>query len=280
MEVLHCQKLYKNICRTYLTQKTKTGKFMKDNNTHFTEKSVIDHMKKARDKGTAATSEFHAVEVPGHIAAGADSAKDSAVSTFIIQMCCMTLAIDNTKINILLAVFMVGVFFWKIGRSSHLARSRLERIDALVQEEKNEIETNRDEEREELTEMYRAKGFTEPLLTKIIDVLMADDNKLLAVMLEEELGVQTNAYVHPIKQAFGAGIGVLITAISIPIGLAISTHYGLFITTFVITAIGSGLIAKIEKIPVLENTVKGLSLTFLATFATYFLTKFLIMEIM
>jgi len=248
--------------------------------THFTESNVVEHLRKAREKGRKAISEFHAVEVPGHISAGAESAKDTAISSFMINMIGMMLALPEGKIAILLSVYMIGIFFWKVGRSAQLARSRLDRIDTLVQEEKHEIEHNRDEEREELTEMYRAKGFTEPLLTKIIDVLMADDNKLLAVMLEEELGVQTDAYVHPLKQAFGAGVGVLVTALSIPIGLMISKTYGLFFTTFIITGFSSYLMAKIEKIPAFENTIKWASLTFLTTFATYFFTKFLIHEIL
>lgn len=252
---------------------------MKNEKTHFTESSVVDHLKRARDKGQTATSEFHAVEVPGDISAGSDSAKDTAMSTFIIYTIGMLIGISQQKLFMMLGIYIVGIFFWKVGRSFHMARCRLERIDSLVAEEKHEIEHNREEEREELTEMYRAKGFSEPLLTKIIDVLMADDNKLLAVMLEEELGVHTNAYVHPLKQAFGAGVGVLITAISLPIGLAISKNFGLFITTFVINAFGSYLMAKIEKIPALETTVKGLSLTFLATFATYFFTQFVISKI-
>ena len=163
---------------------------------------------------------------------------------------------------------------------AHLAWSRLERINALVSEEKHEIETNREEEREELTEMYAAKGFRPPLLTKIIDVLMADDNKLLAVMLEEELGIPMEAYVHPLKQALGAAIGVIITALSIPLGLAISETYGLYITTFCITGLAAFLMAKIEKISALEFTIKSLAITFLASFATYFFTKFLIHEIL
>ena len=252
---------------------------MVSKNTHYKE-GVIEHIKKARNKGSKASSEFHAVEVPGHISAGADSAKDTAVSSLLIHMIAFMLAIPTDKIFILLTVYMSGIFLWKVGRSFHLAWSRLERINALVLEEKNEIATNRSEEREELTDMYRAKGFTEPLLTKIIDVMMADDNKLLAVMLEEELGIPMEAYVHPLKQAVGAASGVIITALSIPIGLALSEEYGLFITTFIITAAASYLMAKIEKIERLENTIKGVSLTFLATFATYFFTKFLIQEIL
>ena len=87
--------------------------------THFTESSVVEHMRKARDKGRKAISEFHAVEVPGHISAGADSAKDSAISTLLIQMIAVTLAIPMNKIFILLTVYMLGIFFWKVGAQWH-----------------------------------------------------------------------------------------------------------------------------------------------------------------
>ena len=249
-------------------------------NKHFTEDSVVEHMQKARKKGKQAFSEFHAVEAPGHIAAAADSATDSAISSLLVFMIAHTLAIPMDKIFILLIVLMSGLFLWKVGRSMHLAWARLDRINALVSEEKYEIEHNREEEREELTEMYAAKGFREPLLTKIIDVLMADDNKLLAVMLEEELGVPMEAYVHPIKQALGAGIGVLLTAATIPLGLVISESFGLFLTTFAITGIAAFFLATIERISRLEYTIKSLAITFLAAFTTYFFTKFLIQEIL
>ena len=195
---------------------------MAENKSHFKGFSVIEHLKKAREKGKTATNEFHGIEVPGHIAAGADSAKETSVYTLLLYIVANLLGIESHKTIIILASFLMGLFLWKVGRSAHLGWARLERIDNLVEEEKDEIENNRDEERDELKEMYRAKGFNEPLLTKIIEVLMADDNKLLHVMLEEELHVSMDAYVHPLKQAFGAGIGVLVGAFAAPIAWALS----------------------------------------------------------
>ncbi len=253
---------------------------MSTKKSHFENLSVIEHLKNARQKGSRATSDLHAVEAPGHISAGADSAKDVAISTLLIQMIASTLDIGQEKIFILLSVYLVGIFFWKVGRSAQLGWARIERINKAVMEEKFEIENNREEEREELTEIYAAKGLREPLLSKIIDVLMADDNKLLSIMLEEELGIPMESYVHPLKQALGAGVGVVIAALSIPTGLAISPSFGLFITAFSITGITGIILAKMEKLEVLEYTIKSLSITFLATFATYFFTKFLVNELL
>ena len=57
--------------------------------------------------------------------------------------------------------------------------------------------------------MYEQKGLSGDLLDQVIEVLMADDNRLLRVMLEEELGLTLESYEHPLKQAAGAGLGVL-----------------------------------------------------------------------
>ena len=46
---------------------------------HFEGKDVVEHLKKARKKGAKATAETHGTEAPGHISAGADSAKETAI---------------------------------------------------------------------------------------------------------------------------------------------------------------------------------------------------------
>jgi VIT1/CCC1 family predicted Fe2+/Mn2+ transporter len=98
---------------------------------------------------------------------------------------------------------------WKTGRSALLGWSRLERLHRIVEQEKWEIEHHRDQERAELTELYRAKGFKDKLLEDVIEVFMSDGDRLLKVMIEEELGLSLESQEHPLKQAFGALIGGL-----------------------------------------------------------------------
>lgn len=247
---------------------------MKTKKSHFKGLSALQHLIQARKKGANATCDFHAMEAPGHISAACDSAKDTCVYALFLYILCTHLGVSMQNIYFLLASFTFGLAFWKSARSFHLGWARLSRIDKLVKEEKYEIENNREEEREELTEMYQAKGFKEPLLTKIIDVLMSDDNKLLEVMLDEELGVRVNSYVHPLKQAFGALCGVIISMCGIFAALALFPTYGLYIFTFLITGIAAYVIAKIERLNPLDHVVHGLSVTFLAVFVTLFMTKF------
>ena len=248
---------------------------MKEKQSHFKGFSVLEHLKKAREKGQKACGEFHATEAPGHISAAADSAKDTAIATIFLFILATHFKISSTIISPLIFTFLIGMVFWKTARSFSLGWTRLDRIDRLVKEEKYEIENNREEEREELTEMYKAKGFSQPLLSQIIDVLMSDDNKLLQVMLEEELGVKVNTYVHPLKQCLGAALGVVITAICSIIALIISPSYGLYISTFILIFIAAFVIAKIERLKILEHVVNTLSITFLSVFATFFISKYI-----
>src|SRR6185295_12766345 len=81
----------------------------------------------------------------------------------------------------------------------------------VLEQERWEIEHHRQQERDELKELYRAKGFEGKLLEDVLDVLMADDDRLLKVMLEEEMGLQLAQLDHPMKQGLGAAFGALVS---------------------------------------------------------------------
>jgi hypothetical protein len=172
--------------------------------THFAGKTISDHLKDARERGALASAEIHGAEMPGHFAAAADAAKETAVALLLLWAVLPTLS--------MLALFAAGWLAWKTGRSALLGWARLERLHRLIEEERWEIEHHRGQEREELAELYRAKGFTGALLDEVVDVLMADDNRLLQVMLSEELGLTLEAYEHPLKQCLGAFLGVFCSA--------------------------------------------------------------------
>lgn len=171
---------------------------------HFEGKSAFEHLKKARLKGKIATSEIHGEEPSGQLIAGCDSAKDVAVYLSLLWMLLSPLSLSITQHVLLLSLFCLGLIIWKTARSAQLGWARLERLHRLIEQERWEIEHHRAQEKEELIEMYKAKGFKGKQLDDIISVLMADDNRLLMVMLEEELGLSLESFEHPIKQSLGA----------------------------------------------------------------------------
>lgn len=241
--------------------------------SHFKGSSVLEHLKAARLKGHLASKEPHGIEAQGHLIGGADAAREVAMISLLLWIVAIRLHLSLISSYYLLGLVLGGLFLWKVGRSASLGWSRLERINRLIDDERGEIETNRDEEKSELTEMYQAKGFSEPLLSKVIDVLMADDNKLLGIMLEEELGVSLESYEHPLKQAMGTAIGVFLASSIIVASLLLLPTNGVFIATPFIILIASAFMAKIEQIRPLHSAIWNLAITFLAAATTYFLTQ-------
>jgi hypothetical protein len=231
---------------------------------HFEGKSVLEHLKAARAKGALATAEIHGAETPGYLSAGADAARDSAASLLLIW-------IIFPSQSSLFYLFMIGLLIWKAGRSALLGWARLERLHRLIEEERWEIEHHREQEKQELTEMYRAKGLQGKLLEETIATLMADDNRLLRVMLEEELGLALEAYEHPLKQSFGAAIGVIFSCLLFLIGLYLSP----WPFSLLSIAIASFLIAKIEQNRKIEAIIWNLAVVLLAAGAVYFLKELL-----
>lgn len=228
---------------------------------HFKGKSAPEHLMDARAKGAAATGEIHGTEAPGSYVAFCDSAKETAIYLLLL-----TTIFPGPKF---FPLFLLALFIWKIGRSALLAYSRLERLHRLIEEERFEIEHHRQQEREELTEMYAAKGLKGDLLKKVIDVLMADDNRLLQIMLEEELGLTFESFDHPLMQALGAGLGVLFAG-----GIAFGASffpYGLPIASFCIAGLTSALMAKRRKNEIVPSTVWNLSLVALTYGIVYFI---------
>lgn len=231
---------------------------------HFEGKSVTQHLKAARAKGALAAAEIHGAETPGYLSAGADAARESAVILLLAWI------IFPPQVT-LFYLLMAGLFIWKSGRSALLGWARLERLHRLIEEERWEIQHHRHQEKEELTEMYRAKGLQGKLLEETVTTLMADDNRLLRVMLEEELGLALEAYEHPLKQSCGAAVGVLFSSLLFIIGL----YFTPWITNLLAIAMASFTIAKLEKSRKIEALIWNLAVAAFAVATVYFLKELL-----
>src|SRR5262249_44443752 len=144
---------------------------------------------------------------------GADAARETCLALALLWLFGLHWAA--------LLIFSGAWLIWKTGRSAWLGWSRIERLHRIVAQEKWEIEHHRQQEREELGALYAAKGFEGKLLEDVLDVLMADNDRLLRVMVEEELGLSLHSQEHPLKQATGAFLGVLAGSILTLLGLLI-----------------------------------------------------------
>jgi hypothetical protein len=237
-------------------------------NTHFQGKTVAHHLKETRAKGALAVAEIHGTEMPGYLSAGADAAKETA---FVFLLLWILIHPVNSTLFFL---FGIGWILWKIGRSALLGWARLERLHRLIEEERWEIEHQREQEKQELKELYRAKGLDGKLLDEVISVFMADDNRLLKIMLEEEMGLTLEIYEHPLKQCAGAALGVALSAVCFISGLFIHPAAVLIVSGLVIL-IASYIAAKAEKNQPLESVIWNLSLAAFASGIAYFLAQLL-----
>ncbi len=244
---------------------------------HFHGKEALQHVIDARKKGKTASSEIHGAELPGHYCAAADSANETALLMIVLWTLLTEIHFPAEKIHWFMMAFIGGWLFWRVGRSAILGWSRLERLHRLIEEERWEIEHHRAQEKEELRALYAAKGFSGRLLDEVVEVLMADDNRLLQVMLEEELGLSLESYEHPLKQAAGAAVGVLGAAIIVAFGLFFLPFWGAAVCAAIVILLSSGTTAQMEKNRPMPSIVWNLAVAALAAGSAYLLAQLLLL---
>lgn len=254
---------------------------------HFEGKSAEEHLKEAREKGALAASEVHGVEAPGFWGAACDAGKETGFLLLLLFLLFLHSSYTLQQSLATATALLLAWALWKGGRAAFLGWARLNRMHRLISEERFEIEHNREQERIELIELYRAKGFSGPLLDEVIAVLMADDNRLLEVMLTEELGLKVESMEHPLRQALGALLGTLSTGV---VALGIAALFGATLPSLLhFTPIQSAtlgtliggmgmlklfayLAARLERLPTFSTIIWQLVWALLSASLFFFLT--------
>ena len=244
---------------------------MPESPKHFDGKEAIDHVIEAQAQGIISSSEIHGTELPGNYSAGFDAAREVALVLPLIGLLMIKLSVPSDQILLFLGIIASGLFLWKSGRSAWLGWFRLERLHRILEQERWEIEHHRQQERDELGALYGAKGFEGKLLEDVLDVLMADNDRLLKVMVEEELGLTLAAYQHPLKQALGAAIGVITSTSVCLLAYFIWPQYGILLGASIVIACSAGLTARLSQNEPVPSIVWNLSLAAISYGCVYFL---------
>lgn len=242
--------------------------------SHFKGKDAIGHIAETQAKGIIASAEIHGTESPGQITSGADAARETALLLLLLWLFIRSLGFDFNTLFEITGIFVVAWILWKGGRSAWLGWAQLERMHRILQQEKWEIEHHRDQEKEELKELYEAKGFKGRLLDEVVDVLMSDDDRLLRVMVEEELRLSLEAHQHPLKQALGAVIGTILAVAAVAVGYVISPQYGVWAGCFLTVAVSAGVFARYERNNIIPAIIWNMGLAALASGTAYFLLEY------
>src|SRR5689334_1744716 len=101
---------------------------MADQPIHFKGKDAVGHVAEAQAQGIISAAEIHGTEIPGHLSAGADAARETSLILAIFWV------FGASWLYLLL--FGGAWLIWKAGRSAWLGWSRIERLHRIVAQEK------------------------------------------------------------------------------------------------------------------------------------------------
>lgn len=238
---------------------------------HFKGKDAISHVIDAQKEGIISSSEVHGQEPSGFRVAFIDALRDTALFLLLVSSPLFFIHLPlRERLNLVLFT-AAGWIVWKTGRSALLGWSRLERLHRIVEQERWEIEHHRQQERAELAELYRAKGFSGQLLEDVIDVLMSDADRLLRVMIEEELGLSLEKQEHPILQAWGAFLGSIVAALILIPTYIYLPPFVLVLFAAILFLLAGYLLAEANDNQKIPGSIWHLGLGMLSFGLTYFL---------
>ena len=200
---------------------------------------------------------------------------DGLVTTLVFIMAVSELAPTRLLLIVLGEVLAGGISMALGGYLS--ARTARQVLDKRIATEHYEIEFEPDEERAELMEIYRNKGFSGPLLDRVVRHLTANPDRWLGAMVHDELGVVEANHINPLREGIQIGISFVIGGLipTVPVLLAVSQArwwaYGL--TAFTALVLGAVkaryteqrlLLASLEFLVVVTlGTLAGLGLSLL-----------------
>ncbi len=124
-----------------------------------------------------------------------------------------------------------------------------------------EIENIPDSERKEIEDIYRAKGFAEPLLTQVVDVITQDKDRWVNEMMKDELGMMKES-----KSPFSVGLATFVSFIVvgfIPLMLYVydymaGAEFNLFLYSTILTALAFVMIGWLKTYVTQTSHWKGI----------------------
>ena len=113
---------------------------------------------------------------------------------------------------VVIAGFMiVAVQSLSMAAGSYLSsKSQREYLERLLREEEEEIRNEPEKERQEIWEMYRARGYADAEIEIIVKRLMSNPRLLLEDMAHKELGIVPDSLEEPLGNAVVMGIAYVL----------------------------------------------------------------------
>lgn len=114
---------------------------------------------------------------------------DGSITTFAVVAGAAGAGLDTSIIIILgFANLFADGFSMSVG--AYLStKTTMQRYKKQEKTEYREIENMPDAEKKEVEDIYRKKGFEEPLLSQVVEVITRDKDRWVDVMMKDELGL-------------------------------------------------------------------------------------------
>ncbi len=119
-------------------------------------------------------------------------------------------------VDIVILAAMIGMFTGAkaMAVQNYLAvKSQIEILQSEIKREEHEIENTPEEERKEIEEIYKSKGFAGEELNMVVNKITSNKGVWLKTMLTEELGLNLEILGNPIKGAIVMFISFLVGGI-------------------------------------------------------------------
>ncbi len=245
---------------------------------HGAPSDAADHLVEARQRARQILSG------ESHLAAVDDwrgallSARNALIFVWLAWVCLHSFG--DPPFTALLLVALVFGLACLLGISAGRSTSaQFQYYAAELDREQAEIRDHFEEECDEVRALYAAKGFREPLLTQIVDTLAADDDRLLKVMMEEELGLMMHHINHPLVVGLWNFTGALIAGLALALPAVwvepASMHVWMPIGGTVILAAIAGVTARATGRNVVELFTVSVVMALVTGGVAYFLSVWL-----
>src|SRR5713101_7771795 len=133
---------------------------------------------------------------------------DGLVTTLVFIMAVSEVAPARLLLIVLSEVLAGGV---SMALGGYLAaRTAKQILDQRIATERYEIEHEPEEERAELVAIYHNKGFTGPLLQRVVNHLTADRERWHRAMVHDELGVVEDTHINPWLEGVQIGLSFVV----------------------------------------------------------------------
>lgn len=152
------------------------------------------------------------------------------------------------------AVLVAGIAGWLAGAFSMGAgeyvsvRSQTELFEHQIARERLELEFDPEEERGELLEIYRRKGVSLEVATRLVDELMEDPETALDTLAREELGLDPDDLGSAWQAAISSFVAFSLGAIVPVIPFIVGSGYGALIAAIIAGAVMLGLAGMVTSL--------------------------------